>query len=80
MANINVRKAMERVGTVLVHVITQVEQYSGISAKDARLIESLADGICQQAARLSMAARAAQGQRDPKLVIRVRKALGYTYP
>ena len=80
MANIRVRGALERISTALVRVIKHVEHYSGISAKDARLIESLADGICEGGARLAMAAKAAQGIRDPNLVKRVRKALGYSYP
>jgi len=81
MANMNVRKRVESIATDLNAVIKHVVQHSGIDSKDAMFVDNIATEIAAQAARLASEARARQGDRSAhKLVEKVRKALGFTYP
>lgn len=81
MANVNVRKRLERISRDLEVVGKQVTMYSGISVKDARYIDTLATGIAEQAAMVAEKARLTQGDLSARmLVLNVRKALGFTYP
>lgn len=87
MANIRVKAALERIGAELSRVRSQVS-YSGISKKDARLIDNMATDIAVEAAMIAAEARAVNleglnmpASRAPdRLVMRVRQALGFTYP
>lgn len=81
MANIRVVHALQKLDGGLVRVSKFIEHYSGISAKEARAIESATGGIIQVAARIFAAAQKAQGIRGSEhIVTKVRKALGYTSP
>jgi len=81
MANINIKKALERISKDLEKTAHHAHLYSGVSAKDAEYIDNMATAIAVQATHLSAMARESQGDRSAKsLVTKVRKALGFTYP
>jgi Asp-tRNA(Asn)/Glu-tRNA(Gln) amidotransferase C subunit len=81
MANMNVRKRLEKIEREMREIIMYVEQYHGVPKEEARQVDNEASNICQQAARLCTTARIAMGDKSaPKLAQHVRKALGYTYP
>jgi hypothetical protein len=82
VANINVRKRLERVASDLDAVVKHVALYSGVDPQDALHVDNVASGICAQAARLAEIARHRQGIREPEgaLQRRIRKALGFTHP
>lgn len=80
MANMNVRKKLESIDAELQRVATHVAQYSGIDARDARLIDDLSTDIAVVAANIASEARSKMGDRAaPGLVAKIRKALGFTY-
>jgi hypothetical protein len=81
MANINVKKRLERISDDIDQVLKHIAQYSGVDRKEAPFIDNLATGIAQQASRIAAAARATEGDRTaPNLPKKVRKALGFSYP
>ena len=78
MANMNVKKRLEKLSNELDQLVTHVVQYSGIDKKEAMLIDTMATSLAAQAARLASEARAAQGQPAAHLLVtRVRRALGF---
>jgi hypothetical protein len=91
MTNIRIKPALERIESELSRVRTQIS-YSGINAKDARSIDNLATNLAVEAAEIAGEARQAMERHHPqysgspmasvaqKLVAKVRKALGFTYP
>jgi len=81
MANMNVRKRLEKIEREMREIILYVEQYHGVPKEEAHQVDNEASVICQQAARLASTARKSMGISDAsKLVKQVRKALGYTVP
>lgn len=81
MANINVKKALDRIQRELSAVYKQIAQYSGIDEKDARQIDNDATLITEIAADIAGAARQVMGNRSgEKLHKDVRRALGFTRP
>ena len=81
MANIRIKPALERIGSDLSRVRKHIAMYSGVSAKDAMIIDGMATAIAEEAALIAAEARRAQGSSDANtLVKKVRKALGFTYP
>lgn len=81
MANIRIKPALERIGADLSRVRKHIIMYSGVSAKDAMLIDNMATAIAEEAAIIAAEARRAQGMTNANtLVTKVRKALGFTYP
>lgn len=81
MANINVKKRLERLSTELAAVSKHASLYSGVSANEARDIDRVCSDIIQAAAHVAALARAAEGNKSGAgLVNRLRKALGFTYP
>lgn len=81
MANINVRKRLEKVSNDLQKIATHIAQHSGVDPKDAPYIDNTSTGIAELAAKISAEAREKMGQRNSHSLVKgVRKALGYTYP
>jgi hypothetical protein len=81
MANMNVRKRLEKIEREMREIILFVEQYHGVPKEEAHQVDNEASNICQQAARLCTAARVTMGDKSaPRLGRAVRKALGYTVP
>lgn len=81
MANIRVKTALERISYEMSRVREQISHHSGVSEKDARLIDNMATDIAVEAAVIAAEARRVQGMTNANtLVSKVRKALGFTYP
>lgn len=81
MPNPNVRKRLDNISDELQILLEHVIQHSGVSEKDALAIDNRCCDIAEMAARIGAEARARQGNRSSKTLVRdVRKALGYTYP
>ncbi len=81
MANIRVRAALERIGRDLNAVALQVQHYSGVNQQEAFAIDNMATVIAEQATAIAAEARARAGDRSAgRLVGKVRKALGFSYP
>jgi len=79
--NIRILPALHKIGVLLELVRVQALHYSGVSKKDAVLVDNDATKICEMAAEIAAAARLAQGDRSAsRLVKDVRRALGYTRP
>jgi hypothetical protein len=79
MANPNVKKQIDKIDDELQVLLKHVNQYSGISEKDAFYIDTRCSNIAQSAARIGAIARQARGDKTSKKLVRsVRKALGYT--
>jgi hypothetical protein len=81
MSNPRVKSQLEKISIELAKVNKHVRDYHGVSADEARLIDSLATEIATQGAAIAGMAREAQGDTSAKgLTKKVRKALGFTYP
>ena len=81
MANINVRKQLEKISDDLDRVAHHVALYGGIDERDARGIDTVATSISEVGAMLASAARSQMGNRSAdSLTMKVRKALGYSKP
>lgn len=81
MPNPNVRKRLDNICTELDMLAEHVALHSGISERDALAIDNRCSDIAELAAKIGAEARARQGNRSGKTLVRdVRKALGYTYP
>jgi hypothetical protein len=80
MANINVKKRLEKLDTEINQVGQHILHYSGIDAKDAMFIERIASDICETAAQIVQLAEDAQGMKSQDRRKKVRKALGFTTP
>jgi hypothetical protein len=83
MANVRIKAAIERISNDIDKTVKAAVMYSGVEKKDAISVGNTASEIIQQAARLLGLARIAEGYQpgeDEKLVKKIRKALGYTYP
>lgn len=77
----NVTKQLERLSSELAALRSHILQYSGVDAAHAKLVDSLATQIAEEAAVIAAEARKADGNKSGnKLVAKVRKALGFTYP
>lgn len=78
MANMNVKRQLERIESELRKVHEYVRDYHGVSSSEAMQIDNEATGIAQTAAAIAAQARLAAGNRSGiKLVEHVRKALGF---
>jgi hypothetical protein len=81
MANIRVKQALDRIGRDMRRVREFIQYHHGVPREDALLTDNEATAIAVEAAAISAMARHAMGNRSAgKVVKRVRKALGYTYP
>ena len=81
MANVNVKRRLEKAASLLQGAVVQAEQYSGVSREDAARVDRECCAIAEQAVRIAIEARKAAGDRSIRnLMKRVRKALGYAYP
>ncbi len=79
MANMNVKRQLERIESDLRKVHEYIRDYHGVSADEARLIDNEATDIAETAASIAAQARLASGNRSGiRLVGNVRKALGFT--
>jgi hypothetical protein len=80
MASTNILGRLEKVSKDLSAIRRSMNEHP-ISAKEAREIDNEATSICAQGATIASTARVLEGNRYAlKLVQRVRKALGFTYP
>jgi hypothetical protein len=80
MPNIRVKQALERLDTEINAVGKHILNHSGIDPKDAMLIDKLATDIAETAAQIAELAKQVQGQRNPRTLKKVRRALGFTTP
>jgi len=80
VANINVKKALERIRREINQVGKHIQFHSGVDKRDANLVDDAATDIAVTAAQIAEIARQAAGQRETGLVKRTRKTLGFTYP
>ena len=80
MANMNVRARLEKISNELNEVKKHIAMYSGIDKKDALFIDNVTTDIAKEAASIAMTARDVQGDKSAKkTMVKVRKALGFTY-
>lgn len=80
MANVNVKKALDRILRDAEKTQKHVTLYSGVDTKDAQAIDTACAQIIEEIARIAQHARTASGSKEKDLVKVIRKALGYTYP
>jgi len=81
MANVSVRKQLEKISNDLARVVEHIAQYSGVEQHEARVVDNLGTEISELGAMVATAARDAMGNRSAgSLTTKVRKALGYTKP
>jgi hypothetical protein len=81
VANIRVKQGLEKLSNELDKLAKQINQYSGIDEKEAMFVDNVATQMTVQLAAIAGLARTVMGNKSGgKLVEKVRKALGFTYP
>ncbi len=75
MANINVRKSLEKISDELNKVGQHIASYSGVDKKDVRFVENVTSDIAQTAAQIYQLAELAGGRNAPDRREMVRQAL-----
>jgi hypothetical protein len=87
MANIQVKRALERIDRDINRVGKHIQLYSGVDAGQAHDVERLAEDIAVTASQIVEIAReqiaksmGGSYKRPQRLVQKTRKALGFTVP